>query len=76
MSNFLTCTKRAPLKLAMQYVRNVHRNIHLHSASCNVNHAVVSALHSLGWRQRDYIAAVKRSKKQSSHCTRPFKSFK
>jgi Holliday junction resolvasome RuvABC DNA-binding subunit len=64
---FLTCTKRAPLKLAMQHVRNVHRNIHLQTASTSVQHAVNQTLNRLGWRRREYIAAVKQYKKSMRH---------
>jgi uncharacterized protein len=36
----------------------------------------VHTLHDLGWRVRDYRAAIKRHKQHSVHCQRPFKSFK
>jgi len=61
--NHLTCTNRAPLLVVIKHVRNVHRNVHLQTASCSVHHAVTSTLQNLGWRRRDYFAALKQYKK-------------
>ncbi len=61
--NYLTCTNRAPLLVVIKHVRNVYRNTHLQTASCSVHHAVTSTLHNLGWRRRDYFAAIKQYKK-------------